>query len=115
MNIHIGMILFLGIIASVVPLALPVGRNFEYEYALVASILLVGLPALAAVFVPRFVAKLHNQKSKEAYQLIEYEQKLPLPARYIHQPIYIVKRKSDVENAEIKKIAAALRMLTTES
>ena len=70
---------------------------------------------LAAVFVPKFVAKLHNQKFKEAYQLIEYEQKLPLPARYIHQPIYIVKRKSDVENAEIKKIAAALRMLTTES
>jgi DNA-binding transcriptional LysR family regulator len=64
---------------------------------------------LACAFLPKFVVRLHNQNIRAALQLVE--QTLPSAKIRIHQPVYLVKRKSFAENRELRLLARGLRTL----
>ena len=62
----------------------------------------------AAAYVPKFIARLHNERVKGEYQLSE----LPFPAdmpRGEAQWVYLTKRKADVADEIFKRFAKALR------
>jgi DNA-binding transcriptional LysR family regulator len=60
-------------------------------------------------YFPQFVVELHNQKVQEKYKLdkLELHSKLE-PSK---QKVYAIKRKSDIESSNFKKITRALRQL----
>lgn len=86
-------------------------RNLQYKVTMMESALELCRKGRAASFLPKFVVKLHNEKVKDAFQLVEHSHPLPIPSKYTQAPVYLVKRKADVENTTIKKIASQLRIL----
>ncbi len=84
-----------------------ISRNIVYQVAGLDAALGLVRRGLAAVFCPAFVATMHNEIAKDQYQLEPFNPKDKLkPAIY---DAYIVKRKSDPECKNIKKIATCLR------
>lgn len=84
-----------------------INRNIVYQVAGLDAALGIVRRGLAAVFCPTFVAAMHNEIAKEQYQLEPLIPQVDLsPAFY---DAYIVKRKSDPECKNIKKIATCLR------
>jgi DNA-binding transcriptional LysR family regulator len=61
-------------------------------------------------YFPSFVIELHNQKVKPSLQLSRL--KSPSELKIQKQDVYMIKRKSDLENSNFKKISRALRRLT---
>lgn len=61
-----------------------------------------------AIYLPVFLARIHNEGRVQRYQLEE----LPVPKslRSNSQPVYIVKRRSTPEDVRIKKVAKLLRV-----
>jgi DNA-binding transcriptional LysR family regulator len=91
-----------------------VRREVKYRVTLMESALELCRSGMAAAFLPEFVVRLHNAKVKEEFQLHPRPAASPagpLPAKHLHQPVYLVKRKSDTENQALKRIAKALRMI----
>lgn len=86
-------------------------RTVKFKVTMMESALELCRKGMAAAFLPRFVVKLHNEKVKEAFQLVEHSSDLPFPQKFSQQPVYIVKRKTTIENAAIKKLASQLRLL----
>jgi DNA-binding transcriptional LysR family regulator len=84
-------------------------RNIRYRVTLMESALELCRQGRAASFLPKFVVDLHNRKVKEHYHLSAYSS-LDLPARYLQQAVYIIKRKSHQENRTVHRLARALRM-----
>lgn len=62
----------------------------------------------AAGYFPSFVVQAHNAEVKEQYQLVRRQS--PYKGRVCFTDVYIVKRKSDVENKAIRQLAKAVRM-----
>ena len=86
-----------------------VPRNARYKVTLMESALELCRRGLAAAYLPTFVAELHNRTVQKPFRL----QRLPLPKnfRLQTQPVYLIKRKGDLENPYMRKIAKALRTL----
>jgi len=62
---------------------------------------------LCAIFIPQFVARLHNESVSTKHQL----HPIPLPRGMppVYREVYLVRRESTAENATTKKLAKALR------
>lgn len=84
-------------------------RNVNFRVDLMETAISLARSGQCAVFIPNFVAKLHNEIVKEEFQL---EQK-PLPSKMkkVKRKVYIVKRESTIEDTKIKKLAKYLRSL----
>ncbi len=84
-------------------------RRIAYEIQLMETGLALCRSGLAALFVPRFVAALHNEMIHPRARLDE----LPTPPKVqaVRAPVYLVKRASTLEDARLKKLAAGLRVL----
>ena len=92
-----------------------VRRRVKYRVTLMESALELCRFGLAVAFLPRFVVELHNAKVREDFRLSAWKGPLPLKGKYIHQPVYLVKRKGDVEGPQLKKLARALRLVCRHS
>lgn len=86
-------------------------RNIRYRVDLLGTGLEIVRQGLGVVFIPRFVAHLHNSTIASDYKL----ESLPLPRGMTHvkRDIFIVKRESSGENKTIREVAKALREICT--
>lgn len=89
------------------------GERFPRRAVYRVDVLTTGLAlvrqGLCAVFMPEFVARLHDATVDAQYRLRELPRPSGMPA--VHRDVYIVKRESTPEDATMKKIARALRAL----
>ena len=88
-------------------------RNIRYRVDLLATGLEIARQGLGAVFIPRFLAKLHNVAITSKGKLEPLL--LPKSVAGVKRDIYIVKRESTGENESIRQIAKALRRICSES
>jgi DNA-binding transcriptional LysR family regulator len=84
-------------------------RNIKYKVDMMESAIELCRQGHCAIFIPDFIALLHNEIVKEKFSL----SKLPYPKKMkiVERTIYIVKRKNAEESAQMKKIARFLRSL----
>jgi DNA-binding transcriptional LysR family regulator len=82
-------------------------RNEKYKVTMMESALELARRGKAAVFLPDFVARLHNETTATPYKLIGRE--LPKKMKTIKRDIYLVKRESSPEDFLMKKLARAIR------
>ncbi|MBL7542762.1 MAG: LysR family transcriptional regulator [Bdellovibrionaceae bacterium] len=84
-------------------------RNVIYRVAMLESALGICRRGLAVVYIPKFIAKLHNEIVKPEFQLEEK----PLPKRFPirKEYVYLVKRKTDLEDDVAKKLGMVLRKI----
>jgi hypothetical protein len=63
----------------------------------------------AVAYLPTFIVHLHNLRVLDKFHLCS----LPLPKNLPiqKQSVYLIKRKSDVEDDQFKKVARALRQI----
>lgn len=84
-------------------------RNIRYRVDLLGTGLEMARRGLGAVFIPNFLAKLHNDSVIPALRL----EALTLPKNIgsVVRDIYIVKRESTGEDINIRQVAKALRII----
>jgi DNA-binding transcriptional LysR family regulator len=87
-------------------------RNVVYRVQMLETALGLCRRGLAYAYIPRFIARLHNETVKPAFALKEADLPASFPKR--HDFVYLIKRKSDTESPEAKKIASAVRLLCSE-
>jgi len=87
-------------------------RNIKFKVDLMSTGLEIARQGLGAIFIPRFVATLHNQFVNSSHFL----EPIPLPKGLTHvrREVFIVKRESSPETSEIRQLAKALRNLCHE-
>jgi DNA-binding transcriptional LysR family regulator len=84
-------------------------RNIKYRVDLMTTGLELARQGLCAIFIPRFVAELHNESIRPEHRLAPIES--PKGSGVVRREVFIVKRESTVESRTIKQIAKALRKL----
>lgn len=84
-----------------------VDRNIRYRVDLMSTGLEIVRQGLGGIFIPRFVAKLHNDCFDAKHKL----EAVPLPKGlgHVRRGVFIVKRESTTETAAIRQVAKALR------
>jgi DNA-binding transcriptional LysR family regulator len=88
-------------------------RNTKYQVTMLETALGLCRRGLCVVYIPKFMARLHNEIVKPEFYLEEkfIEQKIPKNKSFI----YLVKRKSDIEGEQAKKIASLVRTICSEA
>lgn len=84
-------------------------RNIRYRVDLMSTGLEIVRQGLGAIFIPRFVAKLHNEQVDARHRLEALT--LPKGLNNVRREVYIVKRESTTETHTIRQVAKALRNL----
>ncbi|MBI4040820.1 MAG: LysR family transcriptional regulator [Deltaproteobacteria bacterium] len=85
-------------------------RFQKYKVTLMESAMELCRQGLAVAYLPKFIVNLQNEKVTSKFALKE----IPLHKKglkeYQYQEVFIIKRKSSPEDANIKKLAKALRI-----
>ena len=87
-------------------------RLVRYRVDLMATGLEIAQQGLGAIFIPRFVARLHNERVLADKRLEPL--KLPRGVGQVKRDVFIVKRDSTAEDTTIRQIAKALRDICSE-
>ena len=82
-------------------------RNIQYQVTLLETALGLCREGLAVAYIPKFIAKLHNETVKASYQIEQMKLPKAFPKR--HDFVYLIKRKSDMEGTVAKKMGQAIR------
>lgn len=87
-------------------------RNIRYRVDLLGTGLEMARRGLGAVFIPNFLAKLHNDSVIPALRL----ESLTLPKNIgsVVRDIYLVKRESTGEDINTRQVAKALRLICSQ-
>lgn len=88
-------------------------RLIRYRVGMLETALGVCRRGLAVAYIPKFIAKLHNEVVKPEFALEEKSLPNKFPNR--KEYVYLVKRKTDLEDDVAKKLGAALRRLCSTS
>ncbi len=88
-------------------------RNVRYRVDSLATGLEIARQGLGAIFIPRFVARLHNKSAASEVKLEAL--KLPRGLGAVKREIFIVKRESTPEDQAMRQIARALRDICVEN
>ncbi|MGE3262116.1 MAG: LysR family transcriptional regulator [Bacteriovoracia bacterium] len=83
-------------------------RNIKYKVTLLESALELCRQGKAAGYFPCFVIEAHNAQVKEEFRLVRRSS--PYKGRVCRTDVFVVKRKSDVENRVMKQLAKAVRI-----
>jgi DNA-binding transcriptional LysR family regulator len=86
-------------------------RNVAYRVEMMTTGLEIARQGLAAIFIPQFVARMHNERSNAANQLEAL--KVPRSMSHVKRDVFVVKRESTAEDRTIRQVARALRDLCT--
>lgn len=84
-------------------------RNIKYSVGMMETALDLCRRGLCVGYFPKHVIELHNQTLLSKYRLDEL--KSPLSQRQRSYDVYMVKRKSDLEDTNFKKISRQLRKI----
>lgn len=84
-------------------------REIRFRVDLMETAVSLARNGHCAVFLPTFVARLHNELMKDEYHLVK--KATPPKMKTIRRKVYIVKRESTLEDSKVKKLAAYLRSL----
>ncbi len=84
-------------------------RIIKFRVDLMETAISLARQGHCAVFLPKFVAKLHNEIVKDEYQLTK--KNLPAKMKTVKRSVYIVKREATIEDSKIKKLAKYLRTI----
>lgn len=86
-----------------------VKREIRFRVDLMETAISLARSGHCAVFIPTFVARMHNELVKDEFQLV----KKPLPAgmKVVKRKVYIIKRESTLEDSKLKKLAKYLRAI----
>ena len=87
-------------------------RLVRYRVDLLGTGLELVRQGLGAIFIPRFVARLHNESTQPSRRLEAL--KLPRGLNSVKRDVFIVKRESSSEDAAIRQIARAIRSICAE-
>jgi len=84
-------------------------REIKYKVDMMESAIELCRNGHCAIFIPDFIADIHNKIVKPNYSLI----KLPYPKgmKKIERTIYLVKKKNSPESSGMKKVAKYLRSI----
>ena len=84
-------------------------RRIRYRVGMLETALGLCRRGLAVAYIPRFIACLHNELVKQEFHLDE----IPLPKKFPirKEYVYLIKRKTDLEDQTAKKLAAAVRTI----
>lgn len=82
-------------------------RDIRFRVDLMETAISLARNGHCAVFLPTFVAKLHNEIMKDKFHLIK--KTLPEKMKTVKRKVYVVKRESTIEDSKVKKIAKYLR------
>lgn len=82
-------------------------RNIRYRVDLLGTGLELARQGLGGIFIPKFLAHLHNKSISSQYRL----ELIPLTRRFptVKRDVFIVKRESSGEDKTIRTVAKALR------
>jgi DNA-binding transcriptional LysR family regulator len=83
-------------------------RKVLYRVTLLESALELCRQGKVAGYFPTFVVDAHNQHIREEFRLVRKES--PYKGRVCRTDVFLVKRKSDVENRNMKLLAKAIRL-----
>lgn len=86
-------------------------RLILHRVTMMESALEIARQGIAAVYLPTFIADLHNAKVTERYRVKQIDVSLPFNKKLSEQPVYLVKTKNSEETATLKKLAAAIRKI----
>ncbi len=84
-------------------------RLIQHRVDTLESAIELSRSGLCVIYLPNFIAKIHNQIVKDDYKL--YQKNFPSGFKPIKRDVYIVKSKSSTESSEMKKVAKCLRSL----
>lgn len=82
-------------------------RRVKYRVDLLGTGLELARQGLGAIFIPKFVAHLHNERAPASRRLESLV--LPRGMSFIKRDVFIVKRESSPEDKTMRQIARALR------
>lgn len=83
-------------------------RKIKYQVTLMESALEICRQGRAAGYFPLFVVELHNRRVREEFRLLRRPS--VFPGRVCKTDVFIVKRRSDLENPLIKQLGKAIRL-----
>lgn len=86
-----------------------ISRKIKYQVELMETALELCRQGLAVAYFPRFVVELHNKQVKPQFALQNIHS--PTSEKTKKQSVYLLKRKSELESAAFRKVAATLRKL----
>lgn len=84
-----------------------VRRNILYRVDMMESGLALARAGSACIYIPRFVAKLHNQIVKPEFTLTERHH--PTSFKPVRRKIYLIKRASSPETSLFRNVAKLIR------
>jgi DNA-binding transcriptional LysR family regulator len=84
-------------------------RRILYRVGMLETALGLARRGQAVVYMPKFIAKLHNEIVRAEFALDEKPLPKKFPARKDY--VYLIKRKADQEGDSAKKLGAALRRI----
>jgi len=87
-------------------------RLIRYRVDLLSTGLEIARQGLAAIFIPRFLARLHNERVSVEQRLQAL--KLPRHVATIKRDVFLVKREASAEDRTARQIARALRDICSE-
>jgi DNA-binding transcriptional LysR family regulator len=88
-------------------------RRAKYKVTLMESALELCRRGKAAGYFPCFVVDLHNAEVKDEFRLVRRPS--PYKGRVCKTDVFLVKRRSDLENSTMKQLARAVRLLCKPS
>ncbi len=87
-------------------------RRILYRVGMLETALGICRRGLAVVYMPKFIAKMHNEIVRPEFALDEKHMPKRFPVR--KEYVYLVKRKTDLEDELAKKLGASLRRLCSD-
>ena len=87
-------------------------RRILYRVGMLETALGICRRGLAVAYIPKFIARLHNEVVRSEFALVEKTMPKRFPAR--KEYVYLVKRKTDLEDELAKKLGSSLRKLCSE-
>jgi DNA-binding transcriptional LysR family regulator len=87
-------------------------RMIRYRVDLMTTGLEIARQGLAAIYIPHFVARLHNQSVNDRSRLVPLRARTSLPA--MKREVFIVKRESTAESKTMRVLARALREICAD-
>ncbi|MDH4468976.1 MAG: LysR family transcriptional regulator [Bacteriovoracaceae bacterium] len=88
-------------------------RNIKFRVDLLGTALEIARQGLGAVFIPRFLARLHNLTVKSNFRLELLD--APKSVSHVKRDVYLVKRESSSEDKSLRQLAKALREILSNN
>lgn len=82
-------------------------RNIHFHVDMMESGLNLARTGDAAIFIPEFIARIHNEFMKPDFALVKFPTKAKI--RSVFRKVYLLKRKSSREEKNIRRLATMIR------